>query len=162
MCDRSYSLSFFYSINFCLVKIIRNCLMVKFCHRRYMAGILPIWRKTLSNQSINLMVKFCRRSYVPGILPMRRKTLSNQSILWWSFVTAVTWLEYCRYGVKHYPINQSYGEVLSSCRRKKLIDVRISEYTLVKKQMNRHKQVYILFWEDISREINTFPVGMII
>ena len=25
-----------------------------FCFRRYMAEILPIWRKTLSNQSINL------------------------------------------------------------------------------------------------------------
>ena len=36
--------------------------MVKFCHRRYVAGILPMRRKTQYRQSIN----FCRRKKLIG------------------------------------------------------------------------------------------------
>ena len=71
-----------------------------------------------------------------GILPIRRKTLSNQSILWWSFVAAVTCLEYCRYGVKHNTVSQS---IFVEGKNSLIIHVRarMSENTLVKKQLNR-------------------------
>ena len=41
------------------------------------------------------------------VLPIRRKTLSDQSINQSKPNATVVWLKYCRYDVKHYPINQT-------------------------------------------------------
>ena len=48
-----------------------------------------------------------RRRVVSGGPPRKLQIFKTDHILHVLMVAAVTWLKYCRYGVKHYPINQS-------------------------------------------------------
>ena len=49
-------------------------MLLECIHRRYMAEMLSIWRKTLYNQSIErIHVQTLRRRYMAGILRIRRK-----------------------------------------------------------------------------------------
>ena len=64
-------------------------------------------RHGVKHYIINQSILLFSRRYMAEILPIRRKTLHNQSINQTYFSPAIIWPKYCRYGVKHYIINQS-------------------------------------------------------
>ena len=59
---------------------------------------------------------YCMYDLLLVISELGISTLSmmcNDYLFWWFCITAVTWLKYCRYGVKLHPINQSINQSIN-------------------------------------------------
>ena len=94
-------------------EIMLQLFFISLCHfylikkQRTVSYLNSLWQ-VLHVHSIHLLCcGFACTFYWPGCIPEKKPSGNVPSVI---RATAVTWLNYCQYGVKLYPINQSINQ----------------------------------------------------